>query len=187
MAIGLYTSRVVLQVLGASDFGLYNVVGGVLTLFTMFSSALTVGTQRFLSYALGDNDISKLKKTFSIAFGLHVSLAAIIFVLAEAVGLWFLYTFLNIPDGRLNAAVWVYQFSVIAFLINLIQVPFQSCLIAHERMNMYAYMSIYDAVMKLLIVFLLMYISYDKLISYGFFIMTVNVTSVLIYNIYWYS
>ena len=184
MAIGLYTSRVVLQVLGASDFGLYNVVGGVLTLFTMFSSALTVGTQRFLSYALGDNDISKLKKTFSIAFGLHVSLAAIIFVLAEAVGLWFLYTFLNIPDGRLNAAVWVYQFSVIAFLINLIQVPFQSCLIAHERMNMYAYMSIYDAVMKLLIVFLLMYISYDKLISYGFFILTVNVTSVLIYNIY---
>lgn len=184
MAIGLYTSRVVLQVLGASDFGLYNVVGGVLTLFTMFSSALTIGTQRFLSYALGDNDISKVKKTFSIAFGLHVTLAAVIFVLAETIGLWFLYTYLNIPDGRFTAAVWVYQFSVIAFLVNLIQVPFQSCLIAHERMNMYAYMSIYDAVLKLIIVFLLAYISYDKLISYGFLILLVNVTSVLIYNIY---
>lgn len=184
MAIGLYTSRVLLQVLGASDFGLYNVVGGVLTLFTMFSSALTIGTQRFLSYALGDKDIARLKRIFSIAFGLHVVIAAIILLLAETIGLWFLYTYLNIPNGRLIAAIWVYQFSVIAFLINLIQVPFQSCLIAHERMNMYAYMSIYDAVMKLLIIFLLLYTSYDKLISYGFFILVVNVTSVLIYNVY---
>ena len=184
MAIGLYTSRVVLQVLGASDYGLYNVVGGVLTLFTMFSSALTVGTQRFLSYALGENDADKLKRTFSIAFGLHVMLAAIILVLAETVGLWFLYTYLNIPEGRFTAAICVYQFSIIGFLVNLVQVPFQSCLIAHERMNMYAYMSIYDAVMKLLIVFLLIWVDYDKLIAYAFFIFAVNITSVLIYNYY---
>ena len=90
MAIGLYTSRGVLQVLGASDYGLYNVVGGVLTLFTLFSSALTIGTQRFLSYAIGDNDPSKLKRTFSIALGLHVKLAAIVLILAETVGFWFL-------------------------------------------------------------------------------------------------
>ena len=184
MAIGLYTSRVVLQVLGASDYGLYNVVGGVLTLFTMFSSALTVGTQRFLSYAIGENDSDKLKRTFSIAFGLHVMLAAIILVLAETVGLWFLYTYLNIPEGRLTAAVWVYQFSIIGFLVNLVQVPFQSSLIAHEKMNMYAYMSIYDAVMKLLIVFLLMWVDYDKLIAYAFLVFAVNLTSVLIYNYY---
>ena len=184
MAIGLYASRVVLQVLGASDYGLYNVVGGVLTLFTMFSAALTVGTQRFLSYAIGEKDSEKLKRTFSIAFGLHVTLAAIILVLAETLGLWFLYTYLNIPDGRLTAAVWVYQFSIIGFLVNLVQVPFQSCLIAHERMNMYAYMSIYDAVMKLLIVLMLMWVDYDKLITYAFLIFAVNITSVLIYNYY---
>lgn len=184
MAIGLYSSRIVLKVLGASDYGLYNVVGGVLTLFTMFSSALTIGTQRFLSYAIGDNDSAKLKRTFSITLGLHVKLAVIIFMLAETVGLWFLYKYINIPEGRLNAAVWIYQFSIIAFLVNLVQIPFQSCLIAHERMNMYAYMSIYDAVMKLLIVFLIQWISFDKLISYGFFILAVNITSVLIYNSY---
>ena len=184
MAIGLYASRVVLQVLGASDYGLYNVVGGVLTLFTMFSAALTVGTQRFLSYAIGEKDSEKLRRTFSIAFGLHVTLAAIILFLAETLGLWFLYTYLNIPDGRLTAAVWVYQFSIIGFLVNLVQIPFQSCLIAHEKMNMYAYMSIYDAVMKLLIVFLLMWVDYDKLITYAFFVFAVNLTSVLIYNYY---
>lgn len=184
MAIGLYTSRVVLNVLGASDYGLYNVVGGVLTLFAMFSTALTVGTQRFLSYAIGENDTVKLKRTFSIAFGLHVKLAVIILLLAETFGLWFLYTYLNIPEGRLNAAVWVYQFSIIGFLVNLVQIPFQSCLIAHERMNMYAYMSIYDAAMKLLVVFLLPLVAIDKLITYGFLVLVVHVTSVLIYNIY---
>lgn len=184
MAIGLYASRIILQVLGASDYGLYNVVGGVLTLFSMFSAALTVGTQRFLSYAIGDNDIPRLKRTFSITLGLHIKLAAIILLLAETIGLWFLYTYLNIPEGRLTAAVWVYQFSVIAFLVNLVQIPFQSCLIAHERMNMYAYMSIYDAVMKLIAVFLLNWIDFDKLITYGFLILIINITSVLIYNTY---
>lgn len=184
MAIGLYASRVVLRVLGASDYGLYNVVGGVLTLFTMFSSALTIGTQRFLSYAIGDNDVAKLKRTFSIALGLHVKLSAIILILAETIGLWFLYKYINIPEGRLNAAVWIYQFSIIAFLVNLIQIPFQSCLIAHERMNMYAYMSIYDAVMKLLVVFLIQWLFVDKLIAYGFLVLVVNITSVLIYNYY---
>lgn len=184
MAIGLYASRVVLHVLGASDYGLYNVVGGVLTLFTMFSAALTVGTQRFLSYAIGDSDVDKLKRTFSIALGLHVLLAVIIFVLAETVGIWFLYKYMNIPDGRMIAAFWVYQFSIVGFIVNLVQIPFQSCLIAHEQMNMYAYMSIYDAAMKLFIVYLLQLISIDKLIAYGFLVLAVNVTSVLIYNVY---
>lgn len=184
LAVGLYASRIILQVLGASDFGLYNVVGGVLTLFAMFSSALTIGTQRFLSYAIGDNDEAKLKRTFSIAFGLHLKLAVIIFLLAETVGLWFLYKYINIPDGRLTAAVWVYQFSIIGFLASLIQIPYQSCLIAHERMNMYAYMSIYDAVMKLFVVISLQWISFDRLIAYGFLILAVNLTSVLIYCLY---
>lgn len=184
MAIGLYASRIVLRVLGASDYGLYNVVAGVLTMFSMFSAALTVGTQRFLSYAIGDNDNVKLKRTFSIALGLHVKLALMILVLAETVGLWFIINYLNIPDGRLTAAIWVYQFSIIGFLVNLVQIPFQSCLIAHERMNMYAYMSIYDAIMKLLIVFLVQWVIFDKLIVYGFLSLVVNLLSILIYNIY---
>lgn len=184
VAIGLYASRVVLHVLGASDFGLYNVVGGIITLFTVFSAALNDSTQRFLSYAIGDNDADKLKRSFSIAFGIHVALAVIILVLAETLGLWFLYNHLNIPDGRQTAAVWVYQFSVITFLVGLIKQPFHSCLIAHERMHLYAYVSIYDAIMKLLIVFLLQWVSFDKLIVYGFLMFLLSISSALIYYFY---
>ena len=184
MAIGLYASRVVLRVLGASDFGLYNVIGGVLTMFTVISSALQVGTQRFLSFALGENDEEKLKRTFSIAFGLHFIVALVVIVLAETVGLWFLNNYLNIPEGRGVAANWVYQFVILGFVFNFLQVPFQSSLIAHEKMNMYAYMSIYDAVMKLLVVFLLQIVTVDKLIAYAALLFSVHLSSILIYNFY---
>lgn len=182
--VSLYTSRVVLQVLGAFDYGLYNVIGGILTMFGMFSAALTVGTQRFQTYDIGEGDKEKLKRTFSMSVTLHVCLSAIILILSETIGLWFLYEVMNIPQGRINAAFWVYQFTILGFIVSLIQVPFQSALIAHERMNMYAYMSIYDVSMKLLLVILLQYISFDKLILYAVMIFAVNTTSVLIYNYY---
>ena len=182
MAVSLYTSRIILQVLGISDFGLYNVIGGIVASFSMLSAALTVGTQRFLSYAMGEGDEEKLQKTFSIALGLHIFLAIILLILAETIGLWFVYNYLNIPNGRFSAAIWVYQFSVIAFLVNLVQVPFQSCLISHEKMNIYAYMSIYDVVMKLLVLFVIQVIPIDKLILYGLMILIIQVSSVLIYN-----
>ena len=184
MAVNLYAARIILRALGESDYGLYNVIGGILTMFTMISSALQVGTQRFLSFALGEGDKDKLKRTFSIAFGLHVFVALIIIVLAETVGLWFLNNYLNIPNGRDIAARWIYQFTIIGFGFSFIQIPFQSCLIAHEKMNMYAYMSIYDAVMKLLIVFFLQIIVFDKLVTYGALILLVQMSSVAIYNIY---
>lgn len=184
MTVSLYTSRVVLQVLGVSDYGLYNVIGGVVASFSMLSSALTVGTQRFLTYAMGERNEDKLKQTFSIAFGLHVLLAIIVFLIAETIGLWFVHNKMNIPTGRMMAAMYVYQFSVLAFIINLIQVPFQSCLISHERMNMYAYMSIYDVVMKLLIVLIISIIPVDKLILYGAMVLLVQTSSVIIYNLY---
>lgn len=184
MLVSLYTSRVVLAVLGASDYGLYNVVGGIITLFSMFSGTLAGGTQRFLTFAMGENDFDKLRKVFSISLGLHVAISAVLMLLAETVGVWFLYTQLTIPDGRMTAAFWVYQFSVVAFIVSIVQIPFISSLIAHERMDMYAYMSIYDVVMKLLIVFLIQWLAYDKLILYGFLILVVNVTSILIYNYY---
>jgi len=184
MVVGLYTSRVVLQVLGESDYGLYNVIGGLLTMFTMISSALQVGTQRFLSFALGQKDDERLNRTFSIAFCLHLIVALIIILLAETIGLWFLNNYLNIPKGREVAAFWIYQFSIIGFAFSFVQVPFQSCLIAHERMNMYAYMSIYDVVMKLIMVLLLQTINLDKLIAYGALMFLIQISSVFIYNIY---
>lgn len=184
MVVSLYTSRVVLQVLGISDFGLYNVIGGILTMFSMFSGSLTVGTQRFLTFALGENNLEKLKKTFSMAFALHVFMALAILLLAETVGLWFFYEYLNIPEGRMNAAFWVYQFTILGFMATLIQVPFQSCLISHEKMSMYAYIGIYDAVMKLFLVVILQFVTFDRLIAYAALIFTVNLSSILIYNAY---
>jgi O-antigen/teichoic acid export membrane protein len=184
MIVTFYATRVVLRVLGASDFGLYNVVGGIVSMFSMFGTTLTAGTQRFMNFALGENDIPKLKQTFSIALCLHIVIIILLLIIAETFGLWFLQTQMNIPDGRATAAFWVYQFSVVALMLNLFQVPFSSCLIAHEEMNMYAYMSIYDAVMKLLIVFLIQWITFDKLILYAAFIFLVLVSSTFIYIIY---
>lgn len=184
LGVGLYTSRVILRVLGASDFGLYNVIGGMLTMFTMFSTALTIGTNRFLTYAIGEGNYQKLEKTFSMALYLHILLAVIILILSETFGLWFLLTQMNIPIGRETAAFWVYQFTVFAFLLSLVQVPFQASLISHEQMNIYAYMSIYDVVVKLLIVILLQYVVFDKLIFYTFLIFILQSVTVTIYNIY---
>ena len=184
MAVSLYTSRVLLQVLGVSDYGLYNVVGGIVSSFAMLSAALTVGTQRFLTYTMGEGDKEKLKKVFSTALGLHVFLAFILLIFAETVGLWFVYQYLNVPEGRFTATLWIYQFSVFAFLINLVQVPFQSCIISNERMNIYAYMSIYDAGMKLLMVFAIQILSADKLILYGAMVLGVQITTAFFYNTY---
>lgn len=184
MIVALYTSRIVLRILGASDFGLYNVVGGVITMFSMFSGTLASGTQRFLTFAMGESNFAKLQTTFSLALGLHVVVSLILFVLAQTIGLWFLNTQMNIPEGRGIAAFWVYQFSIVAFIVSIIQIPFMSCIIAHERMGMYAYMSIYDVVMKLLVVIILQFLSYDKLILYAFMILIIDLTSMLIYNFY---
>lgn len=184
MAIGIYTSRIVLRVLGASDYGIYNLVGGVVTMFTMVSAALQTGTQRYLNYAMGENDFEKLKRTFSIAFGIHFFIALAILFVGETIGLWFVYNYLNIPDGRMTATIWVYQFSLVTFVVDLIQLPFQSSIIAHERMNMYAIMSIYTAIMKLLVIILIQYIPFDKLVLYGALVFTVHLSSVVIYNLY---
>lgn len=184
LGVGIYTSRIVLRVLGASDFGLYNVIGGILTMFTMFSASLTIGTNRFLAYAIGEDDKNKLEKTFSMALYLHLLLAILVLFLLETFGLWFLNTQMNIPEGRENAAFWVYQFTVFAFAISLVQVPFQASIVSHEQMGIYAYMSIYDVVMKLLIIILLQYVSADKLILFAFLVFIIQISSISIYNVY---
>lgn len=184
MAVGLYTSRVVLATLGASDYGLYNVVGGIVVVLASINGTLATGTQRFLSFALGENDDLKLKSVFSTAVLLHLLFAAIFLIIAESAGLWFLNAKMNIPEGRDVAAFWVYQFSILATVISIIQVPYMSAIIAHEKMSVYAYMSIYDAVAKLLIVYLIQIAHYDKLIFYAGLICAVGATSALLYNLY---
>lgn len=184
MVVGLYTSRVVLQTLGVSDYGLYNVVGGVVTMFTFINGTLASGTQRFLTFELGANNEVGLRKVFNTAMVLHGLLALVLFLLVETIGLWFLYNKMNIEAGRMDAAFWVFQFSCITMMVNVIQVPFMSSIISHEKMDIYAYMSIFDVVMKLLIVYLIQVISFDKLILYGFLYLIVNCISAMIYNIY---
>ena len=184
IVVSLYTSRVVLQVLGASDYGLYGVVAGILTMFAMFKGALQTGTQRFLNVAIAEEDDNKLKRIFSVSFGVHVFISVALFVIMQTVGLWFVINFLNIPEGRLNAAIWVYELSCVAFIANLLQLPFQSCIIAHERMNIYAYMSIFDVIMKLVVILLIQYLTFDKLILYSILLFVISISSIIIYNFY---
>ncbi|WP_245793702.1 lipopolysaccharide biosynthesis protein [Flavobacterium xanthum] len=167
MGVGLYTSRVVLNTLGIEDFGVYNIVGGIVVLFGFFNSAMSSATQRFLSFDIGKNDIIQLNKTFNATLNIHFLIAIIVLLLAETVGLWFVNYKLNLPEDRMIAVNWVYQFSVLTFLFGIIQVPYNALIIARERMNVYAYISIFEVVFKLLIVYILVVVDYDKLKLYA--------------------
>lgn len=184
MIVSLYTSRVVLNTLGVNDFGTYNVVGGVVTMLTFFNGAMAAATQRFLSYEIGLNDMVQLRKTFNAAQNIHIIIAILVFVLAETLGIWFLKTYINIPVNRIGAAYWMYHFSVLTFLISIIQVPYNSLLIARERFSVYAYMSIVEVIMKLGIVFMLVWITFDKLILYALLLLVVSIIIAVIYRIY---
>lgn len=184
MAVGLYASRVILQTLGISDYGLYNVVGGVVAMFGFLNSTLSTSTQRFLNIEIGKGNSDSMKKVFSNALFLHLLLVAIVLFLAETVGLWFLMNKLVIPEGRETAAMWVYQFSIVAVCVQIFQLPFMSSIIAHERMSVYAYVSIYEGLAKLVILFILQLLEYDKLILYGALILLVQLSVAIIYNIY---
>ena len=184
LAVGLYAARIVLQTLGASDYGLYNVVGGIVTLFTFISGTLASGTQRFLSFALGEENVDKMMTVFSTASYLHVLFALIILVVSEVVGLYLLYYQMQIPEGRMMAAFWVFQFSTVAAMVAVVQVPYMSSLIAHEKMDIYAWVSIYEAVMKLLIVYLIQVVAVDKLILYAFLFLLVNLSTAFVYMLY---
>lgn len=166
MAVNLFTSRIILQALGVEDFGLYNIVGGVVVLFTFINNAMVASTQRFLNYELGRENLEEAKKVFSASLSIHFVIAAVFFVLAETVGLWFLNSYIQIPAGREAAANWVYQFTIIASIINILRTPYNATIIAYERMSFYAYVSIVEVVLKLLIVYLV-YLFADRLISYA--------------------
>ena len=171
MAVTLFTSRVVLSALGVEDYGIYNVVGGIVAMMGVLNGAMSVSTQRYLTFELGRGDMVRLKQVFSLCLTIFFLLSIIVVVLAETIGLWFLNTQLVIPPERMTAANWIYQFSILSCISSLITMPYNAAIIAHERMNVYAYVGIIEVVLKLLIVYLIMILPADKLISYGFLFM----------------
>lgn len=184
MAVSLYTSRVVLNTLGIEDFGIYNVVGGVVMMFSFLNSSMSSATQRFLSFELGRKDYVQLKKVFSMSVNIHVIIAVTIFILAETIGLWFLNAKLVIPIERLGAANWVYQFSILSFMVTVLSVPYNATIIAHERMKVYAYVSIVEVILKLVIVFALVWLGFDKLKMYAILVFCVAAIIWIIYKTY---
>ena len=184
MLVSLYTVRVVLNVLGAEDYGIYNVVAGVVTMFAFLSNAMASASQRYFSFDLGKNDEEHLKITFSVTFQIYILLAIFVIVIAETLGLWFVNHKLVIPEGRLFAANCIYQTAIFSFLMTIITTPFMASIIAHENMNVYAYVSIVEASLKLGIVFLLKILPFDKLIIYGFLLAAVSVINTSLYRFY---
>ena len=167
MVVSLYTSRVILNALGVEDFGIYNVVGGVVAMFSVISGSLSAAISRFITYELGKGDQSKLNKIFSASVTIQLLLSLIIVVLIESVGVWFLNAKMTIPAERMTAANWVLQFSIVTFVINLISVPYNAAIIAHEKMSAFAYISILDAIGKLAIAFVIMLSPIDRLVFYA--------------------
>lgn len=184
LLISLYTSRVILQAIGVEDYGIYNVIAGFVTMFNLIAGALSVSISRFLNFELGRSNTSRLSNIFSTAIITHIGLAGIILIFAELIGVWFINTQLNISENRLGAAHWVFQCSLISFLINLISIPYNALIISHERMSAFAYISIAETILKLLIVYLLLLISFDKLITYAILMLLASVIIRFIYSSY---
>ncbi|ACT91333.1 lipopolysaccharide biosynthesis protein [Dyadobacter fermentans] len=184
MGVSFYTVRVVLETLGVVDYGLYNVVGGVVVMFSFLSSTLATASQRFFAYELGRGDHVQLQKTFSMTLSIYILVGVAIFLVAETVGLWFLNNKMNIPLGRTDSVFWVYQFSVFSFIMTMFAVPYNAAIIAHEDMKVYAYVSVVEALLKLAIVYLLVLFSSDKLKLYAVLLFGVTTATSLIYQIY---
>ena len=184
MVISLYTSRVILNALGVVDYGLYNVVGGVVTMFSMISGSLSTAIGRFLTYSLGKKEKDKLPVIFSTSVNIQIGLSVIIIIFAETIGLWFLNSQMTIPPDRLSAANWVYQFSIATFVVHLISIPYNSTIIAHERMSAFAYISLFEAVGKLSIAFLISLNPFDRLIFFSLLTVLLSFIIRLIYG--WY-
>lgn len=184
MLVSLYTVRVVLATLGAEDYGIYNVVAGVVVMFGFLSGAMATASQRYFSVDLGIGDNRHLGITFSVTFQIYILIAAIIVVLAETLGLWFVNHRLVIPEKRIAAANWIYQAAVASFLLTLITAPYMAAIIAHENMKVYAYASIIEAVLKLGVVFFLRVLPFDKLSLYGVLLVVVSLVNTGGYRLY---
>ena len=184
MGIGLYTSRIILRVLGVTDFGIYNAVGGIVAMFGFISSSLSNATSRFITIAIGQGNQGYINRTFGTIKYIYYLLCILVVLLAETVGLWFLYTKMTIPSDRMDATFWVFQYSILSTVIGFICVPYNSAIIAHERMSAFAYISLFDAILKLLICFLLQITPYDKLVVYATLLFFVEIIDRIIYAVY---
>ncbi len=184
MAVRLYTSRIILDVLGFQDFGIYSVVGGVVSLFAVLSSAMSTATQRFLAIDIGKKDWGSLHTTFNATLIIHIGIALIILFFGETVGLWLVNYKLNIPEARMEAANVVYQYSVLGCMVGITQVPFNALIIARERMSIFALFSIVEVFLKLLIVYLLYISPFDSLKTFSFLLFLLTLFTTTIYKIY---
>lgn len=184
MGVSLFTSRIVLRELGVSDYGIYSLVGGIVALFGFFNAAMSSATQRYFSFDIGKGDQEKLRKTFSATLSIHAGIALLVLILAETIGLWYVNYKMVFPPERNFAVNVVYQFSIFSFLLGIIQVPYNALIIARERMNVYAYVSILEVILKLIIVFMLVYFGSDKLITYAILTFVVSFIIRMVYQIY---
>ena len=184
MAVALYTSRVILHTLGVEDYGIYNVVAGFVTMLGFLNSAMSSATQRFLAFELGKSDTKDVRGIFSMSINIHVLIALFVFMLGETVGLWFVRTQLTIPIDRMIAAEWVFHLALLSFMITIISVPYNALIIAHERMKVFAWVSILDVTLKLLIVFMLSWFGIDKLVLYGLLSLSVVFVIAMVYRVY---
>ena len=184
MCVGLYTSRVILDVLGIEDYGIYNVVGGFVVMFSIFSASLSNSITRYITFELGCHNMERLRTVFSMSLNIQIIISLIIVLLVELVGVWFLNYRLNIPSDRLYAANWVMQFSLFTFVVNLISLPYNALIVAYEKMDVFAYISLLEASLKLGVVYLLFISPIDKLIFYAFLLALVSLLIRLIYGCY---
>lgn len=184
MLVNLYTSRVILRILGVDDYGIYNAVGGIVLMLSFLNSALSNGSSRFITYELGKKDSSCLNIIFCTILNAHLLLAIIVVLIAETVGLWFVTNKLGLAADRLNAALLAYHFSVLTSVATITQVPYTATIIAHERMQIYAYASIFEVVLKLLILYLLPILGHDRLETYAVLLFIVQIIIISIYRVY---
>lgn len=191
LAVGLYTSRVVLQALGVEDFGIYNVVGSIVAMFEFINGSMATSTSRFLTYQMGVDSKSeetspsgRLHDVFSTAFIIHLGVATVVLLLGETLALWYVKEELVVPEAQRSTAVWLLQFSLLTAMVQVITVPFTSDIIAHEKMGAFAYISIYEVLMQLATAYIVMYLPTEKLVVYGSLLMLIKVSVCVIYAIY---
>ena len=184
LLVSLYTTRIVFNTLGVQDYGIYNVVGGIIVFFTFINSSLAGATQRYITAELAEGTIESQRSVFSAAIISHLLIGFVIILLGETIGLWFLNSVMNIPEERMAAANIVYQLSIFTTFLSILQAPFNATIMAHEKMSVYAFFSIFDVLFKLTIAFLIRAITGDKLIIYALLISTVGVLNILIYRFY---
>lgn len=184
MAVSLFTSRVILNTLGVEDYGINNVVGGIVTMFSVLSGSLSSSISRFITFELGKGNIERLKTIFSTGVNIQLGMSVLIIIIAEAVGIWFLNTKMNIPTDRMVAANWVFQCAILTFVLNLLSVPYNAAIIAHEKMSAFAYISVVEVTLKLIMVYMLMISPFDRLETYAVLLLLVGAVIRFIYGYY---